>query len=504
MSCSTRTATPRCCWRGSAARKEDHAKAVARLGLVAKAVARARRDRGLRRALAVPRRARDAPQGGAPLRRGLRRLLDGEAPAARSAGHLPARARGRAEAGARRGRAVRAADARGRHRPHRPGLGRRGRQRASSRRSSTRSSSGRPSSAGSRAGSGRGAGSRRAPRGAAPGGSSSRRPPRARRRRRPQGAHGAQPRSGAAESAAGSRPALARGWRERVKRPAPCRRTPRRPPPAPPRRSSRASKDGSPRCGSALVAFSAGVDSTFVLAVAREVLGDRAVALTAHSPSVPQAERDEARAPRGPDLGPAPRAGEPRAGRSAATSRTPRTAATTASASCTGSARRRREGRGSPRSSTGSTPTTGATYRPGHRAAQERAVRSPLAEAGLTKDEVRAWSAAYGLPTWDKPQMACLASRIPYGTAVTPERLAQVERAEAALRALGFRDLRVRHHGDIGRVELGEDELAARLRAARGDRRGGEGGGLQARGARSRAVPLGPDERARGRGAARA
>jgi uncharacterized protein len=98
-------------------------------------------------------------------------------------------------------------------------------------------------------------------------------------------------------------------------------------------------------------------------------------------------------------------------------------------------------------------------HRPGHLAAEEREIRSPLAEAGLSKDEVRAWSEAYGLTTWDKPQMACLASRIPYGTPVTPERLGQVERAEAALRALGFRDLRVRHHGDIGRVEVGDAEL---------------------------------------------
>jgi uncharacterized protein len=100
-------------------------------------------------------------------------------------------------------------------------------------------------------------------------------------------------------------------------------------------------------------------------------------------------------------------------------------------------------------------------HRPGHRAAEEALVRSPLAEAGLTKLEVRAWSASYGLPTWDKPQMACLASRIPYGTAVTPERLGQVERAESALRALGLRDVRVRHHGEIGRIEIGEGELAA-------------------------------------------
>jgi uncharacterized protein len=115
-------------------------------------------------------------------------------------------------------------------------------------------------------------------------------------------------------------------------------------------------------------------------------------------------------------------------------------------------------------------------HRPGHRAAEEGGVRSPLAEAGLTKLEVRAWSEALGLPTWDKPQQACLASRLPYGTPVTPERLAQVERAEAALRALGLRAFRVRHHGEVGRVEVAADEmdlayqrraeLAAALKAA--------------------------------------
>ena len=98
-------------------------------------------------------------------------------------------------------------------------------------------------------------------------------------------------------------------------------------------------------------------------------------------------------------------------------------------------------------------------HRPGHRAAAERQVRSPLAEAGLSKLEVRAMSAALGLPTWEKPQMACLASRIPYGTPVTPDRLSQIERAESALRALGLHELRVRHHGDIGRIEIGAAEL---------------------------------------------
>jgi uncharacterized protein len=86
-------------------------------------------------------------------------------------------------------------------------------------------------------------------------------------------------------------------------------------------------------------------------------------------------------------------------------------------------------------------------------------VISPLAEAGLTKEEVRAWSEAYGLPTWDKPQMACLASRIPYGTPVTPERLARIEAAEAGVRAAGLRQFRVRDHGDVGRVEVAGEEM---------------------------------------------
>jgi uncharacterized protein len=99
-------------------------------------------------------------------------------------------------------------------------------------------------------------------------------------------------------------------------------------------------------------------------------------------------------------------------------------------------------------------------HRPGHRAALERGVRSPLAEVGLAKEEIRAWSQAYRLPTWDKPQMACLASRLPYGTEVTPERLRQVERAEAGVRAAGLRSFRVRYHGEVGRIEVAAEEMA--------------------------------------------
>jgi pyridinium-3,5-biscarboxylic acid mononucleotide sulfurtransferase len=98
-------------------------------------------------------------------------------------------------------------------------------------------------------------------------------------------------------------------------------------------------------------------------------------------------------------------------------------------------------------------------YRPGFAAAVENAVRSPLLEAGLTKDDVRTLSRRLALPTWDQPSAPCLASRLPYGVAVTPDRLRQVERAEAELRTLGFRELRVRHHDDCLRIELAPAEL---------------------------------------------
>src|SRR5262245_41718624 len=102
-------------------------------------------------------------------------------------------------------------------------------------------------------------------------------------------------------------------------------------------------------------------------------------------------------------------------------------------------------------------------YRPGRQAAREFGVRSPLDEAGLTKAEIRELSKRAGLPTWDEPASACLSSRIPYHSEVTPEKLRAIEAAEAAVRALGFRVLRVRHHGETARVEIGRDELARAL-----------------------------------------
>jgi uncharacterized protein len=210
--------------------------------------------------------------------------------------------------------------------------------------------------------------------------------------------------------------------------------------------------------GGALVAFSAGVDSTLVLAVAREVLGDRAAALTAHSPSVPLAERAEARALAG-RLGARHIEVESREGENPRYQENSPERCYFCKSELYRLCDETCQGLGLPVVLDGFNADDRRDHRPGHRAAQERQVLSPLAEVGLTKEEVRAWSEAYGLATWDKPQMACLASRIPYGTPVTPQRLARIEAAEAGVRAAGLRQFRVRDHGAVGRIEVAAEEM---------------------------------------------
>lgn len=105
-------------------------------------------------------------------------------------------------------------------------------------------------------------------------------------------------------------------------------------------------------------------------------------------------------------------------------------------------------------------------YRPGMKALSELGVRSPLREAGLTKAEIRELSLRVDLPTWDKPAYACLATRIPYGRALTHEALRMVEQGEAALRGMGFRRFRLRHHGDTARIEVAPEELGRALSPA--------------------------------------
>lgn len=211
--------------------------------------------------------------------------------------------------------------------------------------------------------------------------------------------------------------------------------------------------------GSAAVAFSGGVDSSFLCRAAVDALADRAIAVTVVSPMLPKSELDWAR----------------------------RIAAQVGIEHLTveeelieeevaanpvdrcyhckkiefGSILKIARGRGIDTVLDGSNLDDLGDYRPGLRALQELQILSPLREAGLNKAEIRELSRRFGLPTWDKPAYACLASRIPYGERIDREKLSRVERAEDALRSFGFRQFRVRSHGDIARIEVAPEERRA-------------------------------------------
>jgi uncharacterized protein len=226
--------------------------------------------------------------------------------------------------------------------------------------------------------------------------------------------------------------------------------------------------------GRLAVAFSGGVDSSLLLALAREALGpDRVVAVTARSESLAGDELDGCR-----------RIAEALGVRlvllETAELARPGYAANGPDRCyhCKSELFERIEGdvlarEGVRAVAYGATADDVGDHRPGMRAAREHGVVAPLLEAGLHKDEVRALSSALGLETWDKPAQPCLASRVPYGQAVTTDKLRRIEQAEAALHGLGLRELRVRHHGEAGeaiaRVEVPLDvlpRLALELREA--------------------------------------
>jgi uncharacterized protein len=214
--------------------------------------------------------------------------------------------------------------------------------------------------------------------------------------------------------------------------------------------------------GSVIVAFSGGVDSAYLAVVASRVLGSRAMAVTGDSPSYPEHHRRQALAV-ARDFGLAheivPTFELERAAYRANAGDRCFHCKTELYGTLTALARVR----GIAAVADGSNADDRGDYRPGRQAAREHGVLSPLDTVDLGKAEIRALAHALGMNVWDAPASACLSSRVPHHTEVTAPVLRRIERAEEAVRALGFRVFRVRHHDTLARIELGRDEMARAL-----------------------------------------
>ena len=212
------------------------------------------------------------------------------------------------------------------------------------------------------------------------------------------------------------------------------------------------------RLSSVLVAYSGGVDSSLLLRLALDELGEHAVAVLASSPAYPESEQEEARV--------------------LARQMGARLVEVSTGEVELEEYRRNNSDRcfhckeelfetlepirrdlGLLHIAYGATADDAGDHRPGHGSAVRRGVRFPLLEAGMGKADIRATARRLGLPNWNKASFACLSSRIPHGTEVTVEALRQIEAAEAAVKALGYRQVRVRHHGDVARIEVEPDEI---------------------------------------------
>lgn len=214
--------------------------------------------------------------------------------------------------------------------------------------------------------------------------------------------------------------------------------------------------------GRVLVAYSGGTDSAYLAWAARQALGDNCIAITADSPSIPESHKRDAiefakqfgirheLIPSYEFENPAYAANNP-----------------DRCFHCKDELFRRMEqiapAFGGAAIVYGVNTDDLGDYRPGQSAARMHDVKAPLVDAGLTKPEIRELSRLAGLPTWDRPAAACLSSRIPYGTPVTPENIRQVETAEEELRELGFRQFRVRYHTELARIEIARDEMERAL-----------------------------------------
>jgi uncharacterized protein len=213
---------------------------------------------------------------------------------------------------------------------------------------------------------------------------------------------------------------------------------------------------------SVLIAFSGGVDSAYLSIAAADVLGERALAVTADSPSYPDTHRQLALSIAG-DFGFAHEMIHTAELERPEYRANPANRCYYCKDELYSSLSALATERGIAVVVDGNNADDRGDYRPGRQAAREFGVRSPLDEADLSKDEIRELSRRAGMPTWDEPASACLSSRIPYHSEVTVEKLQTIERAEAALRRLGFRVCRVRHHDDLARVEIARAEMARAL-----------------------------------------
>jgi uncharacterized protein len=228
--------------------------------------------------------------------------------------------------------------------------------------------------------------------------------------------------------------------------------------------------------GRCLVAFSGGVDSALVVAIASGELGDDALAITGVSPSLPVAEREAAIA-LARTLGARHQLLETHELADPRYASNPVDRCYYCKTELYDRLMRFAGDGGFDTIADGLNADDLNEVRYGRRAAEERGVRSPLAETGFTKDDVRALARELGLEVWEKPAAACLSSRFPTGTHITPELLARVERAERAVAAAGLRNFRVRHHGDVARIEVAVEDLQrgldARLQILEGVRAAG-------------------------------
>src|SRR5712664_1871077 len=213
---------------------------------------------------------------------------------------------------------------------------------------------------------------------------------------------------------------------------------------------------------SVLVAYSGGVDSSLLLKLALDELGERAVAVLASSPAYPESEQVEART-LARQMGARLVEVSTHEVELEAYTRNHADRCFHCKEELFETLEPVRRDLGLGHIAYGATADDSDDHRPGHGSAVRRGLRFPLLEAGMAKADIRAAARRLGLPNWNKPSFACLSSRIPHGTEVTVEALRQIESADAAIKALGFSQVRVRHHGDVARIEVEPAEIARLL-----------------------------------------